>query len=288
MLGLTKSTNLTEVQKADLIGQYIGETEKVTKAVIRNSKRGVLFVDEAYRLTPPDSPKDFGRHALDELMREMDSHDPVMIFAGYQSHMESFFQSNPGLYRRIPFVLKFPNYSKSDLSEIFVSLLKRHQYRVSDDSAIQEAFSYISDSHIAAMNAGLCHILFQKAKDCLIRRITIDKLMSADLDTLINSSEAKASRVIICKFPVKFPFPVHSGLQRASKSRHVHSNRVPGRLAGRSAFNHLRMCQYVFALYILFTLRSVMTTALDSDERLHSEVGLKQERTRQRTYARRR
>ena len=41
MLGLTKSTNLTEVQKADLIGQYIGETEKMTKAVIRNSKRGV-------------------------------------------------------------------------------------------------------------------------------------------------------------------------------------------------------------------------------------------------------
>ena len=39
------------------------------------------------------------------------------------------------------------------------------------------------------------------------------------------------SRVIICKFPVKLPFPVHSGLQRASKSRHVHSNGVPGRLA---------------------------------------------------------
>ena len=58
---------------------------------------------------------------------------------------------------------------------------------------------------------------------------------------LDSSSEAKASRVIICKFPVK-----------------------------------------------LLGLRSVMTTALDSDERLHSEVGLKQERTRQRTHARRR
>ena len=44
-----------------------------------------------------------------------------------------------------------------------------------------------------------------------------------------NSSEAKASRVIIYKFPVKLPFPVHSGLQRASTSRHVHSNGVPGR-----------------------------------------------------------
>ena len=41
------------------------------------------------------------------------------------------------------------------------------------------------------------------------------------------------------------------------------------------------MCQYVFALYAssysVLGLRSVMTTALDSDERLHSEVSLKQE-----------
>ena len=74
---------------------------------------------------------------------------------------------------------------------------------------------------------------------------------------LINSSEAKASRVIIYKFPVKLPFPVYSGLQRASTSRHVHSDGVPG----WPAFHHVRMCQHVFALY------SALTTALDSDER---------------------
>ena len=100
-----------------------------------------------------------------------------------------------------------------------------------------------------------------------------------------NSSEAKASRVIICKFPVKLPFPVHSVLQRASKSRHVHSNRVPGRLAGR----HFIICACVntYSLYTSYSvlgLRSVMTTALDSDERLHSEVGLKQGKG-QATYA---
>ena len=72
-----------------------------------------------------------------------------------------------------------------------------------------------------------------------------------------NSSEAKASRVIIYKFPVKLPFPVYSGLQRASTSRHIHSDGVPG----WPAFHHVRMCQHVFALY------SALTTALDSDER---------------------
>ena len=81
----------------------------------------------------------------------------------------------------------------------------------------------------------------------------------------LNSSEAKASRVIIYKFPVKLPFPVYSGLQRASTSRHIHSDGVPGWLAGwlagRPAFHHVRMCQHVFALY------SALTTAIDSDER---------------------
>ena len=32
------------------------------------------------------------------------------------------------------------------------------------------------------------------------------------------------------------------------------------------------------SIHSVFGLRSVLTTALDSDERLHSEVGLKQER----------
>ena len=53
------------------------------------------------------------------------------------------------------------------------------------------------------------------------------------------SSEAKASRVIIYKFPVKLPFPVHSGLQRASTSRHIHSDGVPGWLAGIPSCAHV-------------------------------------------------
>ena len=85
----------------------------------------------------------------------------------------------------------------------------------------------------------------------LLREISCCKVV------LVNSSEAKASRVIIYKFPVKLPFPVYSGLQRASTSRHIHSDGVPG----WPAFHHVRMCQHVFALY------SALTTALDSDER---------------------
>ena len=84
----------------------IGETEKVTKGVIERRRKGALFVDEAYRLTPEDNPKYYGHCALNELMKTMDSHDSVMIFAVYPKEMASFFIYNEGLYRRIPFRLK--------------------------------------------------------------------------------------------------------------------------------------------------------------------------------------
>ena len=71
---------------------------------------------------------------------------------------------------------------------------------------------------------------------------------------------------------MKLPFPVY-------REPDTYIRKVSP--AGRPAFHHLRICQYVFAIYTSYSvlgLRSVMTTALDSDERLHSEVGLKQER----------
>lgn len=55
-MGLTTTKKVIEVQRGELIGQFIGETEKQTKDVIKKSRGGILFVDEGYRLTPPDNP----------------------------------------------------------------------------------------------------------------------------------------------------------------------------------------------------------------------------------------
>ena len=122
----------------------------------------------------------------------MDNHDPVMIFAGYPN--ASFFTSNAGLYRRIPFVLNFPNYSRKDLCTIFRSVIARYHYRVEQERAIEEAFDYIDESQIRAMNAGLCQLILQKAKDHLIGRLQVGPLMSADMDTLSREDLISAAR----------------------------------------------------------------------------------------------
>lgn len=59
---------------------------------VEEARGGVLFIDEAYRLTPADSSKDYGKEAVETLMEYLNppaknvpspkDRNPVMIFAG--------------------------------------------------------------------------------------------------------------------------------------------------------------------------------------------------------------
>ena len=87
---------LVEVQRSDLVGQYLVSTTEKTKAKIMEARCGILFVYEAYRLIPMVG-KDFGCEAIKELMVVMEERDPVMTFVGYEKAMEKFLNLNPGL-----------------------------------------------------------------------------------------------------------------------------------------------------------------------------------------------
>ena len=63
-----KKRKVVEVQRGDLVGQFLGSTEDKTANKINEAKGGVLFVDEAYRLTPRSSNVDYGRIAINQLM----------------------------------------------------------------------------------------------------------------------------------------------------------------------------------------------------------------------------
>lgn len=108
-----------EVQRSDLVGQYLGSTTEKTKAKIMEARGGVLFTDEAYRLIPTAGGKDFEREAIEEIMSVMEQGDPVMIFAGYEKLMEKSLNVNPGLRSRIYRKFIFPDYSPEELGEIF-------------------------------------------------------------------------------------------------------------------------------------------------------------------------
>lgn len=125
---------LIEVDRAGLVGQYIGQTASKTQEVIDKALGGVLFIDEAYSLIPEDTPSDYGHEALATLLKAMEDYRGkfCVIFAGYSNKMDKMISSNPGLKSRIQFEINFPNYSRDDLYDMTYLMLEKNEYQAED------------------------------------------------------------------------------------------------------------------------------------------------------------
>ncbi|MCU6708208.1 AAA family ATPase [Paenibacillus sp. J5C_2022] len=128
-MGVLSKGHLIEVERADLVGEYIGHTAQKTRDLVRKALGGVLFVDEAYSLAR-GGEKDFGKEAIDTLVKAMEDHRNgfVLILAGYPLEIEQFLQTNPGLPSRFPIQIEFPDYSIDQLIQIGEGMVKERDY----------------------------------------------------------------------------------------------------------------------------------------------------------------
>lgn len=129
-MGVLSKGHLVEVERADLVGEYIGHTAQRTREHVRKALGGILFIDEAYSLAR-GGEKDFGREAIDTLVKAMEDHknDFVLILAGYSDEMDFFLHSNPGLPSRFPIQLSFEDFKIEQLIEIAEQMVEERQYR---------------------------------------------------------------------------------------------------------------------------------------------------------------
>src|SRR5438128_12131304 len=137
-MGLLKRGHLVEVDRAGLVGQYVGMTAIKTDRAIRRALDGVLFIDEAYALAPGDERLDFGPEAIETLLKRMEDyrHRLVVIVAGYPRLMHYFLQSNPGLRSRFFGDIAFSFYATGDLVAITRKLAADYEYSLDDDAVV--------------------------------------------------------------------------------------------------------------------------------------------------------
>ena len=141
-LGILSKGQLVEVDRSGLVAGYVGQTALKTQKAVEKALGGVLFIDEAYTLSPANADKDFGQEAIDTILKAMEDHrdDFVVIVAGYATLMPRFIESNPGLKSRFNKYLFFEDYNGQQLFEIFKGRVDRNDYKLSPQaaSAVQE------------------------------------------------------------------------------------------------------------------------------------------------------
>lgn len=130
--------HLVEAERADLVGEYVGHTAQRTREQVKKALGGVLFIDEAYSLARGGG-KDFGREAIDVLVRAMENYRDqfALILAGYREEMDWFIRTNPGLQSRVASYLDFPDYDVLELVQIARQMLVGRQYLLEPEAEQQ-------------------------------------------------------------------------------------------------------------------------------------------------------
>jgi probable Rubsico expression protein CbbX len=202
-LGYIRQNHVISVTRDDLVGQYIGHTAPKTKEVIKKAMGGVLFIDEAYYLYKPENERDYGQESIEILLQTMENHrdDLVVILAGYQDHMGTFFKSNPGLSSRIAHHIDFPDYNEDELLQITKLMSDAMHYNL-DAHATKAMQEYIQrrkqQPHFA--NARSIRNALDRARLRQANRLFNDAIRNkkqttaADL-SLITEADIRASRV---------------------------------------------------------------------------------------------
>ncbi|SHF03539.1 stage V sporulation protein K [Caldanaerobius fijiensis DSM 17918] len=132
-IGILEKGHVVEVDRADLVGEYIGHTALKVRENIKKALGGILFVDEAYSLAR-GGDRDFGKEAIDTLVKAMEDHknEFILILAGYTNEMNWFMEINPGLKSRFPIQIDFPDYTLDELMQIALKMFQDREYELAE------------------------------------------------------------------------------------------------------------------------------------------------------------
>ncbi len=201
-MGLLRRGHLVEVDRAGLVGQWVGSTAMKTDRVIRQALDGVLFIDEAYALAPEHERLDFGPEAVETILKRMEDFRErlIVIVAGYPRLMYRFLDSNPGLRSRFAREISFPDYSTEELLAITRKFVGEHEYLLADgaETTLRAIFDGVPRGE-GFGNARFARTIFEQALNMHALRLAregLDTPSLVELQTLTEEDLRAAARAL--------------------------------------------------------------------------------------------
>ncbi|MCK5029479.1 MAG: AAA family ATPase [Bacteroidales bacterium] len=215
--GLLSKGHVHEVDRAELVGEFIGQTAPKVKEAIKEARGGILFIDEAYMLArSKEDKKDFGKEVIEVLVKEMSDgeKDIAVMMAGYPKETMFMINSNPGLKSRIKYFFHFDDYTPDELHEIAHYATDKRNVKLTEDASellkktLTEA--YRNRDHTFG-NARFAYSLIDEGKMNmglrLMQSANINELTNEELSVITSEDISKIESIkskSIVKIPVDF------------------------------------------------------------------------------------
>jgi len=169
--GVLETGNIIKGNRANLIGQWVGETTIKTEKVLKQALGGVLFIDEAYQLghAADGNRCPFAYECINSITQFIADHKGriTIILAGYKKDVqENLFAQNQGLDRRFPWKYTLEPNSPEDLVQIFELQARKSGYTVARDGgeSILKSSFFANHKDLFKYSGGDTQTLFDKCK----------------------------------------------------------------------------------------------------------------------------
>lgn len=199
-LGVLEKGHLVETDRSGLVAEYAGQTGPKTNAKVDEALDGVLFIDEAYSLIDESGQDQYGREAIQTLLKRMeDQRDRlIVILAGYTDEMQKMIRSNPGLSSRVGTTMEFDDYSPEELCRIFGLIAAKAKYELPTQSRrrLLRGFTFLyatRDRHFG--NGRTSRNSFERSVKRLANRLSTVTEVSRELLTTLQPEDIEVDGV---------------------------------------------------------------------------------------------